>query len=113
MENVKRCLVIVNPTSGRERAPKYIPLLSSVLSKRYDDVSIKLTQKAGVDGRLFGSVGTADIAEAITATGIEVKKAEVRLPEGPFKAIGEYEVEVALHHDVVVNITVTVVGAAA
>lgn len=45
MENVKRCLVIVNPTSGRERAPKYIPLLSSVLSKRYDDVSIKLTQK--------------------------------------------------------------------
>ena len=47
MENVKRCLVIVNPTSGRERAPKYIPLLSSVLSKRYDDVSIKLTQKAG------------------------------------------------------------------
>lgn len=47
LENVKRCLVIVNPTSGRERAPKYIPLLSSVLSKRYDDVSIKLTQKAG------------------------------------------------------------------
>lgn len=47
MENAKRCLVIVNPTSGRERAPKYIPLLSSVLSKRYDDVSIKLTQKAG------------------------------------------------------------------
>lgn len=45
MENAKRCLVIVNPTSGRERAPKYIPLLSSVLSKRYDDVSIKLTQK--------------------------------------------------------------------
>lgn len=47
LENVKRCLVIVNPTSGRERAPKYIPLLSSVLSKRYDDVSINLTQKAG------------------------------------------------------------------
>ena len=45
MENVKRCLVIVNPTSGRERAPKYIPLLSSVLSKRYDDVSIKLRKK--------------------------------------------------------------------
>lgn len=52
MENVKRCLVIVNPTSGRERAPKYIPLLSSVLSKRYDDVSIKLTQKAG-DAKSF------------------------------------------------------------
>ena len=74
---------------------------------------VTVAQKAGVDGRLFGRVGNADIAEAITATGIEVKKAEVRLPEGPFKAIGEYEVEVALHHDVVVNITVTVVGAAA
>ena len=75
--------------------------------------AVTVAQKAGVDGRLFGSVGNADIAEAITATGIEVKKAEVRLPDGPFKAIGEYEVEVALHHDVVVNITVTVVGAAA
>ena len=81
--------------------------------EKLSGANVKLTQKAGVDGRLFGSVGNADIAEAITATGIEVKKAEVRLPDGPFKAIGEYEVEVALHHDVVVNITVTVVGAAA
>ncbi len=63
-------------------------------------------------GRLFGSVGNADIADAITATGVEVKKAEVRLPEGPFKAIGEYSVEVALHHDVVVTITLQVTGAA-
>jgi len=74
--------------------------------------TVKLTQKAGVDGRLFGSVGNADIADAITATGVEVKKAEVRLPEGPFKAIGEYSVEVALHHDVVVTITLQVTGAA-
>ena len=58
------------------------------------------------------SVGNADIADAITATGVEVKKAEVRLPEGPFKAIGEYSVEVALHHDVVVTITLQVTGAA-
>ena len=72
-----------------------------------------MAQKAGVDGRLFGSVGNADIADAITAAGITVKKAEVRLPKGPFKAVGEYSVEVALHHDVVVNVTLNVVALAA
>jgi large subunit ribosomal protein L9 len=69
---------------------------------------VTIAQKAGVDGRLFGSVGNADIADAITAAGVEVKRAEVRLPNGPFKAIGEYELEVALHHDVVAPIKVVV-----
>ncbi|GHD59179.1 50S ribosomal protein L9 [Jeongeupia chitinilytica] len=71
---------------------------------------VTISQKAGVDGRLFGSVTTADIAEAFTSNGIEVKKSEVRLPEGPFKAIGEYDIALALHHDVVVEVKVTVVG---
>ncbi|XZG69210.1 50S ribosomal protein L9 [Chitinibacteraceae bacterium HSL-7] len=72
------------------------------------DASITIAQKAGVDGRLFGSVGTADIADAVSATGVEVKKFEVRLPEGPLKLLGEYEVALALHHDVSVTIKVIV-----
>lgn len=77
---------------------------------KLDGASITISQKAGVDGRLFGSVTNHDIAEAFTAGGIEVKKAEVRLPEGPFKQIGEYDVALALHHDVVVNVKVVVQG---
>jgi large subunit ribosomal protein L9 len=70
-----------------------------------------VAQKAGVDGRLFGSVTNHDIAEAIRAAGVEAAKSDVRLPNGPLKAVGEYEVEVALHHDAVANITVAVVPA--
>ncbi len=80
---------------------------------KLDGQTITVAQKAGVDGRLFGSVTNADIAEAIRATGIEAAKSEVRLPDGPFKAVGEYEVEVALHADAVAKITVAVVPAAA
>ncbi len=80
---------------------------------KLDGQTITISQKAGVDGRLFGSVTNADIADAIKATGIEVVKANVRLPEGPFKAVGEYTVEVALHADAVATITVVVVAAAA
>lgn len=73
---------------------------------------VRITQKAGVDGRLFGSVTNVDIAEALTAQGVEIAKAEVRLPEGPFKMVGEYPVTLALHSDVTCDITVTVVAAA-
>jgi ribosomal protein L9 len=80
---------------------------------KLDGQTITILQKAGVDGRLFGSVTNADIADAIKANGIEVVKANVRLPEGPFKAVGEYTVEVALHADAVATITVVVAAAAA
>ena len=80
---------------------------------KLDGQTIPISQKAGVDGRLFGSVTNADIADAIKANGIEVVKANVRLPEGPFKAVGEYTVEVALHADAVATITVVVAAAAA
>lgn len=73
---------------------------------------LQVTQKAGVDGRLFGSVTNGDIAEALTAQGFEVVKAEVRMPNGPLKAIGDHAVSIALHHDVVVDITVSVLGEA-
>jgi large subunit ribosomal protein L9 len=71
-----------------------------------------IAQKAGVDGRLFGSVTNGDIAESLNAAGHEVVKADVRLPNGPLKTIGDHAVSVALHHDVVVEITVTVVAEA-
>jgi large subunit ribosomal protein L9 len=74
---------------------------------------VKVSQKAGVDGRLFGSVTNGDIAEALVAGGFEVAKSLVRMPNGPLKTVGDHAVTVALHHDIVVDITVTVVGEAA
>ncbi len=73
---------------------------------------LQVTQKAGVDGRLFGSVTNGDIAEALTAQKFEVVKSEVRLPNGPLKTVGDHPVSIALHHDVVVDITVSVLGEA-
>jgi large subunit ribosomal protein L9 len=71
--------------------------------------TISIAQKAGVDGRLFGSVTNIDIASAVSEqTGVQIVRAEVRLPEGPLKALGEHVVSIALHHDVIVNVTVVV-----
>ena len=72
--------------------------------------TVKLTQKAGVDGRLFGSVTNFDIAEELTKQGYKVAKAQVRMPNGPIKTVGDSTVSVALHTDVVVDINVTVYG---
>jgi len=72
--------------------------------------TVKLTQKAGVDGRLFGSVTNNDIAEELTKMGFPVAKAQVRMPTGPIKTVGDSQVAVALHTDVVVDINVTVYG---
>jgi large subunit ribosomal protein L9 len=73
---------------------------------------LTVAQKAGVDGRLFGSVTNGDIAEGLVAAGFEVAKSEIRMPAGPLKTIGDFPLTVALHHDVTVDITVTVVGEA-
>ncbi len=73
--------------------------------------TVQISQKAGVDGRLFGSVTNIDIAEALTAQGFPVSRGEVRLPEGPFKAVGDYPISLSLHSDVAVEITVAVLGA--
>ncbi len=72
--------------------------------------TIKLTQKAGVDGRLFGSVTNFDIAEELGKQGFPVTKAQIRMPTGPIKVVGDSTVSVALHTDVVVEITVSVYG---
>ena len=75
--------------------------------------TVKLTQKAGVDGRLFGSVTNADVAEELNKQGYKVAKSQVRMPNGPIKVVGDSTVSVALHTDVVVDITVTVYGESA
>jgi large subunit ribosomal protein L9 len=75
-----------------------------------EGLMVQITQKAGVDGRLFGSVTNVDIVEALKVLGHEVHKSEIRLPQGPFKQVGDYPVTVALHTDVVASITVSVLG---
>jgi large subunit ribosomal protein L9 len=77
---------------------------------RLEGLMVQITQKAGVDGRLFGSVTNADIAESLKAQGIEVKKAEIRMPQGPLKHIGDYPITLQLHTDVLAHITVSVLG---
>jgi large subunit ribosomal protein L9 len=72
--------------------------------------TVQISQKAGVDGRLFGSVTNADIADALVKQGFAVEKAQVRLPEGPLKLVGDHAVQVSLHTDVVVDVTVAVIG---
>jgi len=72
--------------------------------------TIKITQKAGVDGRLFGSVTNQDVAEELVKQGYKVVKAQVRMPNGPIKVTGDSRVNIALHTDVVSEITVTVLG---
>jgi large subunit ribosomal protein L9 len=76
---------------------------------KLEGMKIDIAQKAGVDGRLFGSVTNADIAEALGKQGLTVKKAEIRMPTGPLKHIGEFPITIQLHSDVLANITVHVV----
>ena len=81
------------------------------MGEKLEGYSLRLTQKAGVDGRLFGSVTNMDIAEGLIANNFTgVLKSQIRLPEGPLKTVGEFPVQVALHPDVVSSITVVVVG---
>ena len=84
--------------AARERAAKL------------EGLKLEITQKAGVDGRLFGSVTNYDIVEALEKLGHEVERSHVRMPEGPLKQVGEYPITVALHPDVTATITVAVLG---
>lgn len=83
------------------------------LGGKLDGTTVRITEKAGVDGRLFGSVTNFDIAEGLKKLGFEVEKGMVRMPAGPLKSIGDAVVDVALHADVVVQVTVTVIAEAA
>ena len=86
---------------------------SQASGARLDGMMVQITQKAGVDGKLFGSVTNSDISEALKKQGFDVAKASIRMPDGPIKAIGDTQLKVALHADVIVGITVSVLGEAA
>jgi large subunit ribosomal protein L9 len=83
---------------------------AQALGEQLSGKTVRIAQKAGVDGRLFGSVTNADIAEALTKMGLAVQKSQVRQPNGPLKTVGEHSVSVVPHGDVVVDVTVLVVA---
>jgi large subunit ribosomal protein L9 len=82
------------------------------LAAKVDGLQIKIAQKAGVDGRLFGSVTNVDIVEALAVQGVTIEKGAIRMPEGPLKHVGDFPLVVGLYLDVTANITVTVVAEA-
>jgi large subunit ribosomal protein L9 len=78
--------------------------------EKLNGTTVKLTQKAGVDGRLFGSVSNFDIAEELVKAGYQVNKSQIRMPKGPIKIVGDSTVSVAFHTDVLVDVTISVYG---
>jgi large subunit ribosomal protein L9 len=78
-------------------------------AESFAGLSITLKRKAGPEGKLYGSVGTVDISQAVTETGIVLEKNEVRLPDGPFRHIGDFDVEVNLHADITASIRINIV----
>jgi large subunit ribosomal protein L9 len=83
---------------------------SQAIGEKLAGATVKVSQKAGVDGRLFGSVTNHDVAQELGKMGFNVLKSQVRMPTGPVKVVGESKVHVALHTDVVVEVTVAVLG---
>ena len=77
---------------------------------KLEGLTVQISQKAGVDGKLFGSVTNVDVAEALKREGYEVPKAAIRMPQGPLKQVGDHPLKIALHSDVVVTVTVSVLG---
>ncbi|PAV27278.1 LSU ribosomal protein L9P [Tamilnaduibacter salinus] len=80
-------------------------------AEKLADATVTIASKAGDEGKLFGSIGVRDIADAVTADGNPVEKSEVQMPEGPLRAVGEYDIQLVLHTDVSVDIKVAVVAA--
>jgi large subunit ribosomal protein L9 len=106
-ENLK---LLEEKRSELEKAAAEKLVMAQDQAARLEGTALQITQKAGVDGRLFGSVTNVDIVEALRAQGLEVEKAMIRMPAGPLKLVGDYPLVVAPHHDVVANITVSVLG---
>ena len=93
-----------------EKAQSETLMTAQEKGARLEGLMVQITQKAGVDGHLFGSVTNVDIVEALKTQGFEVERAMIRLPQGPLKTIGDHSVTVALHTDVLVNIKISVLG---
>ncbi len=93
-----------------EKKATEILTVAQARAEKLEGYMVQVTQKAGVDGRLFGSVTNSDIAEALTKQGFEIKKGEVVMPNGPLKTIGDFPITLTLHTDVKAQITVSVLG---
>ena len=83
---------------------------AQAVATKLEGLIVQIVRKAGMDGRLFGSVGNADIAEALQGQGFDIDRSALRLPDGPLKQVGDVQVDVALHSDVIAPITVSVLG---
>jgi large subunit ribosomal protein L9 len=79
-------------------------------AEKLEGLMLQITQKAGVDGRLFGSVTNIDILDALGKQGHEVERSQIRMPQGPLKQVGDYPIQIALHSDVIATVTVSVLG---
>ncbi|HTY99165.1 MAG TPA: 50S ribosomal protein L9 [Rhodocyclaceae bacterium] len=93
-----------------ERAQEDKLSSAQALAAKLDGLMVQIARKAGVDGRLFGSVSNIDVAEALKAQGVEVEKSAIRMPQGPLKQIGDFPLQVALHSDVLATVTVSILG---
>jgi large subunit ribosomal protein L9 len=93
-----------------EKAAAEKLVAAQAFAEKLNGVVVKIARKAGVDGRLFGSVSNFDVADALKAQGFDVEKSSVRMPMGPLKTVSETQLEVAVHTDVMATVTVSVVG---
>ncbi|MBI1905589.1 MAG: 50S ribosomal protein L9 [Rhodocyclales bacterium] len=92
----------------RAQAEKFAE--AQALAGKLEGLMVQVTRKAGLDGRLFGSVSNADISEALGVQGFSIERSAIRMPDGPLKQVGDVQIDVALHSDVVTSITVSVLG---
>ena len=106
-ENVK---LLEEKRADLERAASEKLTEAQATAARIEGSTVQVTQKAGVDGRLFGSVTNVDIVDALKAIGVTVVKAAIRMPAGPLKHTGEHPITVQLHTDVLAHVTVRVIG---
>ncbi|MBK7685581.1 MAG: 50S ribosomal protein L9 [Rhodocyclaceae bacterium] len=93
-----------------EKAEAAVLAAAQAQAAKFDGLMLQITRKAGLDGHLFGSVSNFDIADALAAQGITIDRSAIRLPDDPLKAIGDTHIDIALHHDVIAKITVSVLG---
>jgi len=93
-----------------EKAQQEKLAAAQALAEKLEGLMVQVTRNAGMDGRLFGSVTNADVAEALAAQGFDIERSLIRMPDGPLKTVGDVQLEIGLHSDVVTTITVSVLG---
>lgn len=93
-----------------EKAQQEKLAAAQALAEKLEGLMVQITRNAGMDGRLFGSVTNADVSEALASQGFDIERSTIRMPDGPLKTVGDVQLEIGLHADVVTTITVSVLG---